>query len=71
MGDEAQLAGVARGIAVTEVIVAEYDVAFFGDRAHKAVIAGDMLGHAVDDMEEPACGTLGDIDLSFQLMASV
>ena len=61
--DEAQLGGVGGGVSVTQMIVAADDVASLGHLPHEGIVAGDVLGHAVEDVEDADGGLVGEVDL--------
>lgn len=69
--DEAEFAFVIDGVTVTEVVVAENDIAVFSHFTHKTVKSADILGHAVDNVEQSLGTAVGNIDFPLEFVLFV
>jgi iron-sulfur-dependent L-serine dehydratase beta subunit len=64
-------ASVGGGIAVPQMIVAADDIARLGHLPHEGIVAGDMLGHAVEDMEDSDGIFGGEVDLTREIVDTI
>ena len=57
-----QFAVIVNGVAVPQVVKAEADKALLRHLTHKAVVAADVLRHAVNNMEQRLYFAVGKIN---------
>ena len=52
LAEKAEMRLVRRALSVAELVVQHHDVAVFGEKRGKRVVPGDMLGDAVNELDD-------------------